>query len=143
MALFGFKKEKDEAKAPVTEEKAKSAPKEKKEKKKKEAKTPAPVSTSVGGMSTYAHVLRHPRVTEKATMHAEVSAYVFDVSPRATKRDIIRAVAAVYKVTPRMVRVVTIPAKARRSTRTGKRGVQTGGKKAYVYLNKGETIAIT
>jgi len=57
-------------------------------------------------------------------------------------RQIIEAVRELYKVTPRMVRVVTIPAKLKRNARTGKPGVKHGGKKAYVFLKKGDTIAI-
>src|SRR3989344_669018 len=92
---------------------------------------------------TVASVLRSPRITEKATMHTGESAYLFDVAPNATKHDIAQAVAAVYKVTPRMVRVITVPSKRKRNSRTGERGVKKGGKKAYVYLKKGETITVT
>jgi len=52
------------------------------------------------------------------------------------------AVKELYKVTPRKITIATIPHKSVRSARTGKVGVKGGGKKAYVYLNKGETIAI-
>jgi len=41
-----------------------------------------------------------------------------------------------------MVRVATIPSKTKRSARTGKTGTKKGGKKAYIYLKKGETINI-
>lgn len=101
-------------------------------------------TTSTEGVlpAGYAHVLRHARITEKATVHALMSAYVFDVAPRATKRDIILAVKEIYKVTPRKVTVATIPHKAVRSARTGKEGIKGGGKKAYVYLKKGEIINI-
>jgi large subunit ribosomal protein L23 len=87
-------------------------------------------------------MLKNPRITEKATMHQSESVYTFDVDMRATKRDIIAAVRAIYKVTPRKVAVVTVPSKTRRSMKTGMRGVSKGGRKAYVYLTKGETITI-
>ncbi len=93
--------------------------------------------------SGLAHILRHPHITEKASIYAEKGAYVFNVSPRATKHDIEKAVFTVYNVKPRMVRVVTIHSKAKRSAKTGKIGKKGGGKKAYVYLKKGETITIT
>ena len=86
------------------------------------------------------HVLKHARITEKATMHSADSVYTFDIAESATKRDVMQAVRALYKVTPRSVRMVTVPSKTRRNARTGKRGVKQGGKKAYVYLKKGETI---
>jgi large subunit ribosomal protein L23 len=92
--------------------------------------------------SDFSHILKHPRITEKATMHQATSVYTFDVAERATKRDIIAAVRAIYKVTPRKVAIITVPSKARRSMRTGMRGVSKGGKKAYVFLKKGETITI-
>ena len=89
-----------------------------------------------------AHVLRHARITEKATMHSMESVYVFDVAPRATKRDIVLAVRDIYQVTPRMVRIASVPTKTTRNMRTGISGMKRGGKKAYVYLKKGETIII-
>lgn len=76
-------------------------------------------------------------------MHQGVGVYTFDIAERATKRDVMQAVRALYGVSPRMVRVVSIPRKVRRSVRTGKRGTTGGGKKAYVYLKKGETITIS
>lgn len=87
-------------------------------------------------------LLKSPRITEKATTSALESVYVFDVAPKATKRDIIMAVRALYKVTPRKVTVAGVPTKAVRNARTGIGGRKGGGKKAYVYLKKGETISI-
>ncbi|MEY4747615.1 MAG: ribosomal subunit protein large subunit ribosomal protein [Candidatus Parcubacteria bacterium] len=100
----------------------------------------SPALRSLG--AGWAHVLRRPRITEKATMHSNESVYTFDIDGGATKRDVIQAVRAMYNVTPRMVRITRIPSKIRRSMRTGKRGIKHGGKKAYVYLKKGETITI-
>ncbi len=88
------------------------------------------------------HVLKNPRITEKATMHADAGVYLFDVAERASKRDIMQAVLSVYKVLPRKVRVAYIPSKVKRNMRTGKSGIKKGGKKAYVYLKKGETITL-
>lgn len=97
-------------------------------------------SSSVG--SDLSHVLLSPRITEKATDVQAGSVYVFDVAKNATKRDIASAVSRFYKVVPRMVRVVSIPAKNIRNMRTGRSGVKQGGKKAYVYLKKGDTITL-
>lgn len=96
-----------------------------------------------GPMRDVSHVLSHARITEKATMQQEGGVYVFNVAVDATKRDIIAAVKLLYKVTPRLIRVLKIPQKVRRNARTGKIGVKSGGKKAYVYLKKGETITIS
>lgn len=100
-----------------------------------------PSRAKVGG--DLSHVLRQPRITEKATMHQSESIYTFDIDDRATKSEVIKAVSAQYGVTPAKVRVVSIPVKQKRSFRTGTRGATRGGKKAYVYLKKGETITIT
>ncbi|PIR82816.1 50S ribosomal protein L23 [Candidatus Kaiserbacteria bacterium CG10_big_fil_rev_8_21_14_0_10_59_10] len=111
---------------------------EKKEEKK--ARTSQRALVPVRG--SLSNILRQPRITEKATMESGSGVYVFDISPTATKRDVVAAVQSIYKVRPRKVRVATIPAKNVRSMRTGKRGVKKGGRKAYIYLKKGETITI-
>ncbi len=95
---------------------------------------------SFSGGRDISTILRHARITEKASMHQISGVYTFDITPSATKRDVIQAVFALYKVTPRSVRVVTVPTKSRRNARTGKVGMTGGGKKAYVYLKKGESI---
>src|SRR3989344_4374539 len=99
-----------------------------------------PVRESLSG--GVADVLKNPRITEKATMHSDAGVYTFDVTAGATKRDIMKAVRALYSVSPRKVAIVSVPKKWKRNMRTGKRGQQGGGKKAYVYLKKGETITI-
>jgi large subunit ribosomal protein L23 len=128
MALFGSKKKVEETSAlggkPET---AKAVPAQ------------ANASANAGAV---AHVLKNPRITEKASMHQAVGVYTFDVAVSATKTQIAAAVKSVYKVSPRKIRIVQIPSKQTRSTRTGKRGVKIGGKKAYVYLKNGETITI-
>src|SRR6476620_10457800 len=111
-------------------------------KKTEEVKANAPVAqkretTATTAMNAgVAHVLKHARITEKATMHQSVGVYTFEIAERATKRDVIAAVRSLYKVTPRMVRIVPVPMKTRRSMKTGKTGVKRGGRKAYVYLKK-------
>ena len=114
----------------------------KKKEEKKEVAASATVSAVSTGISSrdVSHVLRHARITEKATMHSGVGVYTFDIAEAATKRDVIAAVRALYKVSPLKVAVVVVPSKTRRNMRTGKTGVKRGGKKAYVYLKKGETI---
>lgn len=121
MALFGSKK-KEEKKAEVTPGA------------KQEFVSNAPMGI--------AHVLKNPRITEKASVHQSVGVYTFDVETSATKTQIAEAVRAIYKVTPRKVRIVQVPLKRTRSIRTGRAGVKIGGKKAYVYLKSGETITI-
>ncbi len=115
--------------------------------KKAEEKAVVAVTPAEKGATVFstglAHILRHPHITEKASFAAEKGSYVFDVATRATKQDIEKAVFTIYKVKPRMVRIVNTPSKTKRSARTGKIGVKQRGKKAYVYLKKGESITIT
>lgn len=114
--------------------------------KKKAAKKETAVATTEAvsaGQRDLSHVLTHARITEKASVHQADKVYTFDVSSKATKRDIIRAVYQTYKVMPRAVRTVNIPTKTVRHARTGKTGVKGGGKKAYVYLKSGDSIIIS
>ncbi|MBI4080117.1 50S ribosomal protein L23, partial [Candidatus Kaiserbacteria bacterium] len=82
----------------------------KKEEKKKEEKpekavnSAPPRDTSPAG--DLSDVLRTPRITEKATSHSELGVYTFDIAANATKRSVSQAVAALYKVTPRKIRIV-------------------------------------
>lgn len=85
-------------------------------------------------------VLLRPRVTEKASMQAEVGAYVFEVKGDANKQNISDAIKQVYGFTPVKVNITKIPSK--RVLVRGKRGVKSGGKKAYVYLKEGDSIEI-
>jgi large subunit ribosomal protein L23 len=87
------------------------------------------------------NVLLRPRITEKAVIGADKHGiYVFEVERHATKASIIASVKASYKVTPEKVRMVAIASKA--VFVRGKRGVKKGGKKAYVYLKKGDKIEL-
>jgi large subunit ribosomal protein L23 len=89
-------------------------------------------------MTDLTSIIKRPRITEKASMKAERNVYAFDVASTATKKTIAMATKELYNVTPVKVRVVTIPSK--QVFVRGKWGVKGGGKKAYVYLKKGETI---
>jgi large subunit ribosomal protein L23 len=87
-------------------------------------------------------ILLSPRITEKGAYVSANGAYVFNVAPRANKKEIADAVASLYKVTPRKVAVVAVPRKAVKTRGTNRTGKTVGGKKAYVYLKKGETIEL-
>jgi len=113
---------------------------------KKTEKKPVAVAkpaAAEGGKFELSHVIVKPRITEKSTWHSAQGVYVFDVAESANKQQIAQAVRAIYTVTPRKVSIVTIPSKRKRSARTGKLGVKGGGKIAYVYLKKGETINLS
>lgn len=86
-------------------------------------------------------VLLKPRITEKAVVGADKNGvYVFVVTKTATKKQIAASVKSEYKVTPVKIRTAQIPDKA--VFVRGKHGVKRGGKKAYVYLKKGDKIEI-
>ncbi len=88
------------------------------------------------------NVLIAPRITEKGAYLSSQGAYVFNVATDANKHDIMAAVKKIYNVTPRKVTVVTVPRKAMQTRSTNRTGKTAGGKKAYVFLKKGETIEI-
>lgn len=90
-----------------------------------------------------AHVLRNPRITEKAADASARRVYVFDVARGVSKKEIAAAVRSIYKVVPEKVRTVPVPTKDIRNARTGARGVTAKAKKAYVYLKEGDTITLT
>jgi len=79
-------------------------------------------------------------VTEKAGILSESNAYAFEVTKDATKNQIAKEVAKLYKVVPMKVNIVN--GKAKRIVARGKVGKSKGIKKAYVFLKKGDTIDI-
>lgn len=83
-------------------------------------------------------IIKKPRVTEKASFAAEANVYTFDVSQGANKTEIKKAIFALYKVKPVKVNVLSVPRKNIMSR--GRAGVKGGGKKALVYLKKGDKI---
>jgi len=118
-----------------------NTPKKKKVEKKSE-KT-APVSTPIGinvhvSEQGFSSILLRPRITEKASMLAEKNTYVFEVHPKANKKEVAAAITNAYKVTPARVHIVNLPAKKVFSR--GKKGMQSGLKKAIVYLKHGDKI---
>jgi len=98
--------------------------------------------TKVGIMpqASLSHVLRQPRVTEKASFRMGGNVYTFEVDTKANKKMIARAVTETYKVTPVKVNIARIPKK--KITKGGKSGFSGGGKKAYVYLKEGDSIEL-
>lgn len=83
-------------------------------------------------------ILKKPRVTEKATRSLENNVYTFDIAPRTTKIEVKKAIEALYNVVPVKVNVVVL--KKKNVTVRGRSGVKGGGKKALVYLKKGDVI---
>jgi len=123
MALFGNKKENTDT-----------------VKKTASAKKTAVSTRKAGDRTPKAGVLLAPRITEKATFSADSNVYVFNVATTATKRDIAIAVESVYKIVPLKISTTRVPSK--KVLYRGKKGVKSGGKKAYVYVDKKDKIEI-
>ena len=85
-------------------------------------------------------IIRAPWFSEKALIATENGVYTFAVPARATKASIAGAIKEIYKVEPCKIRIVNLPGK-KKAMRT-KRGIGTRAarRKAYVYLNKGDSI---
>lgn len=88
-------------------------------------------------------IIRAPWFSEKALMATEKGVYTFLVPARTTKAAIAGAIKEIYNVMPRMVRTVNLPGK-RKAMRTRRgEGTRPTRRKAYVYLNPGDTIQFT
>lgn len=111
---------------------------------KKEKKAEGPKRTA-RAKKTFAHgaahdVVRAPWFSEKALIVTEKGVYTFAVTPRATKADVAGAIKEVFGVAPRQVRIVNLPAKKKNMRTKRGVGVRAARRKAYVYLNAGDTI---
>ncbi|MBU4480069.1 50S ribosomal protein L23 [Patescibacteria group bacterium] len=85
-------------------------------------------------------ILLNPRVTEKSSDKATENVYVFDVATSSNKVQIKKAIKDIYKVDAIKINVTQVPSK--RVVSRGRRGVKKGGKKAFVYLKKGDKIEV-
>ncbi len=83
-------------------------------------------------------IIKNPRITEKSSFAMEQNIYTFDVAESANKSEIEKAIFTLYKVKPTKVNVLTVPRK--KVTSRGQNGVRGGGRKAMVYLRKGDKI---
>jgi large subunit ribosomal protein L23 len=87
-------------------------------------------------------ILISPRITEKGAYLAEMGAYAFNVAKAASKKQVAEAIQEIYKVAPRKVTLLRIPRKAVMTRGTNRTGMTAGGKKAYVFLKKGDKIEL-
>lgn len=85
-------------------------------------------------------IIKNPRVTEKGSYAAEQNVYTFEVSPKANKTEIKKMIFAIYKVKPVKVNILAVPKK--NIVYRGRPGTKGGGKKALVFLKKGDTIDV-
>ncbi len=78
------------------------------------------------------------RVTEKASNATAQGVYTFNISASLNKTEIKKEIFKVYKVKPIKVNVLPVPYK--KTFSKGQSGVRGGGRKALVYLKKGDKI---
>ncbi len=129
MAIFNKKTDKKKTTAKSTVSKQASSPKKK-------------IEVTRAKRARAATVLTAPWMSEKALIGTDSGIYVFAIAREATKQDVARAIEVVYKVIPRQIRIVNLPGKrVSRRTRSGS-AIRPRRRKAYVYLEKGETIQI-
>ena len=83
-------------------------------------------------------IIKNPRITEKASFSSERNIYTFDVMPSANKTEIKKAIFALYKVKPVKVNVLSV--RRKNVMLRGRTGTKGGGRKALVYLKKGDKI---
>jgi large subunit ribosomal protein L23 len=107
------------------------------------ATTKTKKNTDIAKTEVKSEAKTHPmikgvRVTEKAARAAASNAYTFNVAVNANKSEIKKAIKMLYGVSP--VRVTTTMIKEKSVFIRGKFGTKQGGKKAVVYLKKGDKI---
>ncbi len=122
MGLFGTKK---------TESAQAAAPKKEK------------VPASTQARKDIASVLVKPRITEKAASLLERNIYTFEITKGASKYDVRDAVKSLYNVTPSSIRIVNKKPRHYMSKARGRDMMESGLRKAYVYLKKGDRIDLT
>ena len=90
-------------------------------------------------MSTHFNVIVRPVITEKGlTLKEDDRTLCFEVTGKASKRQISEAVERIFKVKVQHVRTMTVPGKMRRRGRY--MGYRPDWKKAYVTLREGEKM---
>lgn len=88
-------------------------------------------------------IIKNPRITEKASFAQEQNVYIFNISSgvkKANKTEIKKAIFKLYKVKPVKVNVLSVPKK--NTMFKGRVGTKGGGRKALVYLKKGDKIEL-
>lgn len=88
---------------------------------------------------TKSHILK-PRMTEKASLQSNANAFTFVVNINATKLTVAAEIKSKHGVSPVKVNITNLPAK--RVIVKGRHGVQSGLKKAIVFLKKGDTLKL-
>ncbi len=150
MAIFGFKKRKDEKLDQAAESTKAAAKSAKTSRTAKTVGSPAVTKTKVaktqvsspvmpkGSFSGEAGSIIRPRVTEKSGVLSQSNIYTFEVTKDSNKASIAKAIKALYKVVPVKVAIINTP--IRNVFVKGRKGTVAGIKKAVVTIRKGEKI---
>ena len=85
--------------------------------------------------------IRHPIITEKATILSEQNKTVFKVHQKANKETIKKNIEKLFKV--KVMKVNIINQKSKLKIKQGKKSVKSGYKKAIITLKKGQSIDLT
>ncbi len=91
--------------------------------------------------SNYIDSIRHPIITEKATILSEQNKTVFKVHDKANKKNIKKNIEKLFKVN--VIKINIINQKTKIKIKQGKKSYKTGYKKAIVTLKKGQSIDLT
>ena len=89
----------------------------------------------------YIDSIRHPIITEKATILSEQNKTVFKVHTKANKKTIKKNVEKLFKVN--VIKINIINQKSKLKMRQGKKNFKSGYKKVIVTLKKGQSIDLT
>lgn len=92
-------------------------------------------------MKTDLKTIKNPRITEKASFAVEKGVYTFDLKAGANKSEIVKEIFTKFKVKPVKVNILSVKDKTK--TVRGRKTVVRGGKKALVYLKKGDKIDLS
>ncbi len=77
----------------------------------KEVKSMKDIYQKMKSGAQYAHIIKKPYITEKATLLSEKNQYVFQTDPKANKNSIKKAIESIYKVKVLDVNIIKLPAK--------------------------------
>lgn len=140
MGILGFGK-KAEKKSETGAKKAVAVSKSSKVAKKNEVVVSNSTKVSSKEISFSRDLIIRPMITEKAhSLNESGNVFAFEITKDANKVELAKYIKSRYKVEPIKVAIVKIPSK--KVISRGKVGFQKGGKKAYVYLNKGDKIEL-
>lgn len=107
-----------------------------------DAKAPKVVKAPRGMAQSVTAVIVKPRITEKAAILTDKNVYTFEIKKGASKYDVRDAIKALYKVTPVKVHIVNKQPRHSMSRMRGRDMMESGLRKAYVYLKKGDRIEL-